>query len=48
MNSNITFDSQMHEIGLFKQDWAEEVVKNEPMLFNCDFNHAVELGGPIT
>lgn len=25
-----------------------EVVKNEPMLFNCDLEHAQKLGGPIT
>lgn len=28
--------------------YGENLVKNEPMLFNCDLHHAYELGGPIT
>ena len=30
------------------KDFKEIVVKNEPMLFNCDLNGARKLGGPIT
>lgn len=29
-------------------DFSEVEIKNEPMLFNCDLEHAWELGGPIT
>jgi hypothetical protein len=29
-------------------DFDEMTVKNEPMLFNCDLEHAKRLGGPIT
>lgn len=43
-----TFDSKFKNIGTFKADWSEEIVKNEPMLFNCDLNSAYKLGGPIT
>lgn len=43
-----TFDSKFEICGDFKADWEENVVKNEPMLFNCDYQHAYELGGPIT
>lgn len=32
----------------FKSDWSQEVIKNEPMLFNCDLDSAYKLGGPIT
>lgn len=28
--------------------YADEQIKNEPMLFNCDLHHAYEMGGPIT
>lgn len=30
------------------RDFDELTVKNEPMLFNCDLEHAKKLGGPIT
>lgn len=29
-------------------DFKEDVLKNEPMLFNCDADHAARLGGPLT
>lgn len=29
-------------------EFPEATVKNEPMLFNCDADHADEFGGPIT
>lgn len=30
------------------QEFSQFEIKNEPMLFNCDMEHALELGGPIT
>lgn len=30
------------------RDFSELEIKGEPMLFNCDLDHAKELGGPIT
>ena len=42
------FDSRMTLRGTVKDDWSVDVIKNEPMLFNCDLNAANELGGPIT
>ncbi len=41
------FDSQVH-LGFKLEDWSQDVVKNEPMLFNCDLEHALKFGGPIT
>ena len=32
----------------FHSDWSQEDVKNEPMLFNCSVQAAIDLGGPIT
>lgn len=29
-------------------DYSEEQIKNEPMLFNCNLDGAIRLGGPIT
>ena len=28
--------------------FRQDEIKNEPMLFNCDYKSAIELGGPIT
>lgn len=37
------------EVGPKFAEWADtEAVKREPMLFSCDFEHAIRLGGPIT
>lgn len=41
------FDSQIQFIGEMNH-YTDEQIKNEPMLFNCDFKHAYDLGGPIT
>lgn len=30
------------------RDFDENVIKNEPMLFNCDLDHSQEMGGVIT
>jgi hypothetical protein len=44
----ITFDSKLEVAPAIMNDFTQEQVKNEPMLFNCDVYHALELGGPIT
>lgn len=43
-----TFDSKYTNIGEFPSSFTDEEVKNEPMLFNCDYDHAVSFGGKIT
>lgn len=42
------FDSSAVAEKNFDRNYTEADVKNEPMLFNCDYAHAMELGGPIT
>lgn len=42
------FTSFISILGSFKCDYPQEVVKNEPMLFNCDRESAYKLGGVIT
>lgn len=45
----ITFDSKLRVHPTFKlRNHTQDVVKNEPMLFNCDIEAAEKLGGPIT
>lgn len=44
----IHFNSQICYRGSFVDTWDEEQIKNEPMLFNCDLEGALRLGGPIT
>jgi hypothetical protein len=46
--STVDFDSRVRIVGDFKSDWPEAVVKDEPMLFNCNSSNAYQLGGPIT
>lgn len=41
------FDSRIQFLGEMNH-YTDEQIKNEPMLFNCDFKHAYNLGGPIT
>jgi len=41
------FDSKIKELGTLP-DFTDEQIKNEPMLFNCDFVSAYHLGGAIT
>ena len=44
-----TFAFNSHfTLGEMFADFPQEIVKNEPMLFNCDIQTALELGGPIT
>lgn len=47
MSKTYTFDSKF-ELGEELPNFTQDEVKNEPMLFNCDFNAAWHLGGPIT
>lgn len=44
---NYRFNSQV-QLGAKIPDFTQIEVKNEPMLFGCDFSHAWDLGGPIT
>ncbi len=43
----MTIDSHFTSVGLLEK-FDQTVIKNEPMLFNCDWEHAEKLGGPIT
>lgn len=45
--NNIVIESNF-ECGAKLRKFNEKVIKNEPMLFNCDLKHARKLGGPIT
>lgn len=42
-----SFDSQI-QLGWKLPDCTVEQIKNEPMLFNCDYNNAFNLGGILT
>jgi len=42
------FNSRVTDVGEFKEDWPDEVMKNEPMFFNCSVQFARENGGPVT
>jgi hypothetical protein len=42
------FNSNIHDLGAFKSDWPQDIIKNEPMLFNCDYDYAFQYGGSIT
>lgn len=44
----IEIDSFFTLKGSFKADFPLDILKNEPMLFNCDRDAAYNLGGPIT
>lgn len=44
----ITVDSTVKPVGTFDTNFSASEIKNEPMLFNCDLEHARTLGGPIT
>lgn len=44
----IEIDSELRVLGLKMPDFPDEVVKNEPMLFNCDMAAASRQGGVIT
>lgn len=40
--------SRFQYIGDFKADWPQDIIKNEPMFFNCDVDFCLYNGGPIT
>jgi hypothetical protein len=42
------FDSHFTDRGSFRCDAPTEVIKNEPMFFNCDLEFAARFGGAIT
>ena len=44
---SFTFNSYCF-LGKTLPPFSQEKVKNEPMLFNCDYEYARKLGGPIT
>lgn len=48
MNSDKVFDSTCDLPGVFKSDWPQSVVKEEPMFFNADYEYGLSFGGPIT
>lgn len=48
MNGPKTFNSKASIVGNFAQDISNDMIKNEPMFFNCDLEFAMEKGGPIT
>lgn len=43
----IEFESSRETVGAVAH-YSEAIIKNEPMLFSCDFSHAQLLGGAIT
>lgn len=47
MNDHYNFDSRF-SYGKLLPDFSPDVVKNEPMFFNCSPDFAYEHGGPIT
>lgn len=44
----MNFDSKVNIRGDFQSVWDENLVKNEPMFFNCDLEFAYKNGGPLT
>ncbi len=42
------FNSQIQLGNVLTKSFTQDEVKNEPMLFSCDFKTSVELGGPLT
>lgn len=42
------FNSTIAVNGSFNANFSQDIIKNEPMLFNCDREAASTLGGPIT
>lgn len=47
MSKTYTFDS-FFTVGADLDDFDQDTVKNEPMLFSCDFSNSWKMGGPIT
>lgn len=44
----IEIDSKIQILDVLMNNWNESDIKNEPMLFNCDFLTSLKLGGWIT
>jgi hypothetical protein len=44
----LNFNSNIELGNISDKKYNEMTVKDEPMLFSCDWNHAESLGGPIT
>lgn len=44
----MNFDSKVKILGDFQSVWDQDIVKNEPMFFNCDLEFAYKNGGPLT
>jgi len=42
------FQSASHELNQFARDCSNDLIKTEPMFFNCDLKFAYENGGRIT
>lgn len=42
-----TLHPMWESVGIL-QDWRQDTIRQEPMLFSCDVDHAYEYGGPIT
>lgn len=45
---SFNFDSRLIEHSKLSKTFSDVEIKNEPMLFSCDEEHARKLGGPIT
>lgn len=43
-----SFDSQIKYMGSFESSYSIDIIKNEPMFFNCSVDFAFKNGGPIT
>lgn len=44
----IKFNSQIEYGPTIQKQFTTDEIKNEPMLFQCDLEHALKFGGPIT
>lgn len=42
------FHSYVDKVGIFKSDWEQNIIKKEPMFFNCSPEFAHSNGGAIT
>ncbi len=44
----VLIDSKIRLVGEVHDSFLQSDIKNEPMLFNCNLDHAIKFGGPIT
>jgi len=47
-SKEMTFVPQILKVGRFRSEWSDEVIKNEPMFFNCDLDFVIKKAGKIT